>query len=737
MENTGRMTPIAAALVAGAGLGCFSQTITAQTESRAGVLEEVIVTAARRESSVLEVPSTIDVLGGAMLEQTGAENFQDYLAGVPAVGLTTVGGSGASRLGIRGVSNLTGGKYGSADSVATVGLYLNDVPISGAGPLPDLDIYDLQRVEVLKGPQGTLYGEGAMGGAVRLLTNPVDYEAFSGRVEAMVGSFEGGGLRQRTRGVVNVPLAGGRAGLRVVGSYSERDGFIDNVVTGEDEVNSRDSSALRINFGWQLSDRVDIDLLYLRNDSQVDGYSDVDESLDDYQQSLLEDREAELEFEVYALTANIEFGAATLTSVSSLVDSSRYLRPKFFFLGMPEETFPTEVDQDTFTQELRLVSTTSGDLSWILGAFYRDRDAATCGEFDAPGAAEAIGAEPFAARPCPLSRTAFTSYRDTEEGFEQLALYGDFTYALTPTLELIGGVRWFQEDLTLEQELLVGGFLSFLSNASAVETDVDDVLYRAGVRFTPQQNLSTYAMYSQGFRSGGPNLNSALVPGVPMLYEPDTLDNFEIGAKFQSDDGRLQLNAALFYSEWQDVQITDSVIVADNPFGFQSNAGAAEISGAEVDLVFSPLDRFTAGISLAYLDSELTEVPPGSDIVAGQPLTNTPEWSGSAFAELGFDAPGGGDGFARIDYQYTGGQYPDLATGPSTGVVVGGAFRELEARKLLNLRVGADFSNWGVDVFVTNLLDEVLEYGIDGVGSGNGLIVGDPRVLGATLRYSF
>ncbi|WP_339703830.1 TonB-dependent receptor [uncultured Sphingosinicella sp.] len=731
-----------AALLAATALGLAVTPAQAQDTATSAdfVGEEIVVTATRRETGVLDVPASISVLSGELLDRQGARGFADYLANQPGIGLTDVGG-GQTRIGIRGVANLTGSEYGTADSVEAVGIYLNEIPISGAGSAPDLAIYDLARVEVLKGPQGTLFGEGAMSGVVRLITNSPNFLDFEARGEASGATIKSGGDEWMVRGLINVPIISEAAALRVVGSWRRSGGFIDNVAVGEKNVNSSEHWSVRAVLGAKLGSDVSAELMYLRDDNRLDDFNDINPALGGLRQNLGEDRSTDQLFQLYALTVEANLGFADLVSASSYNKINRLHRPRFQFLGFPQETLPSQIKQTGFVQELRLVSQGDNRFDWIVGGFYRERDQSICGELDVPGGAAVLGtSDAGITRPCPVSRSPFILYRDVpNEGFNQLAFYGEASFELLPGLDLTGGARWFKEKTSYTQVLVASAPLSAINNTSFVKASVDDLIFKAGLSYRINPRILTYFTFSQGFRSGGPNLNSGIAPTIPPLFRPDTVNNYELGVKGSFLDGRVTINAAGFYTDWQDIQLLDAnvVVVGGSRFGYISNQGQARIYGFDTSVAVTPTQGLDLGVSVAYVNSKLTKASATSQLLVGQELPNSPPLTFSTFAAYGTALSDNVDLNLRADFAFTDNQSPDPLVAPGVGASLGTGWRNLKDNSRLNLTAGLDFDRFGFDIFALNVLNEIPEYGANVPASGGGVIIGTPRTIGARLRVAF
>lgn len=687
-------------------------------------LEEIVVTANRREQDVQEVPASVQVLSGRVLDQLGANDFEDYLNAISGVGMTR-SGSGTVKAGVRGVSNVIGSDSGVGDSTSAVGLYLNDVPIQGSGPLPDMALYDVQRIEVLKGPQGTLYGEGAMGGAIKMILTPPEPGVFSTRAEGGVSVTEDGGTNYEVKGVVNLPLIDERMAARLVASYRDDGGFVDNTFTNRDDVDSSTTLNFRGLLTWSLTDALSAEVLALHQDFDQDDFGEVVAGLGDLQSNLPEDRYHNVDFDLYALTLKYDLGGAELVSSSSYWQNERqqfyragtvgyFLNFTLEPFGLPlvapadPQGFTLFLDQQAFTQELRLSSTGDERIDWAVGAFYRSARQNSTG-YDTVVNFQAINDAMQSAGTFPPSALFESSYEfesKINEQFKQTALFGEVDIGLTDRLDLKLGARWFEEDLDLYQRSeglnLVALDLEGLgipnpdiSNASAKD---DNVIGRAGLSYRLSDDKMLYTLVSQGFRSGGPNFNAGLSgTTVPDLFKSDSLINYEIGAKTTWLDGRLIANASVYFIDWSDVQVR----VSGATTAYIDNAGKAEVRGGELQLIAAPADRWQLGLNLGLLQSELTSLAPGASGRIGSELPNAPETTGSAYVQYKWPLAVWGDAHVRADYLYVGEQTMELlpVSGPTDDYY-------LDAYDIGRVQAGVENDRWGAFVFADNIWNE-------------------------------
>lgn len=760
----------------GALCAVTSHTSTAQDSSAATserlVIDEIIVTAQRRSQSIQDVANSIDAFAGAELDALGKTNLEDVMTRVGGVGFTR-SGSGAIKLGMRGISAIAQDDYAFAGTVSTAGLYLNDVPIQGAGAVPDLNIYDLQRIEVLKGPQGTLYGEGAMGGAIKMVLNAPDLSEFEAKAEATALGTRNADVGYRVRGAVNLPIVQDKVALRLVGSTDDRPGYIDNIVTGEEGVNDTETWSIRASLLAQFTDNFSAEVLILSDELDMDGLGNEKIALGDLETDLLEDEFNRVETDLYALTVKYGFEFAEFTSVTSWHQQQRSIAQRLPLaidetilppFGLPpfgfsaNETLSAFDDAQTFTQEIRLVSSGDKTLDWTVGAFYRDRERDVCSFYDSPAAepfsdfVNAIGlgffAFPNTNFECDLqpptglditNRTAF-------EGFEQAAVYGEVNWELSSTLEVTAGLRYFDEEVTFSDQQDGFGLLSFfsvpeVSNASSV----DDVLFKAGISWTPDEDQLYYFNIAEGFRSGGSNLQAIVTtdPQRYLTFDSDDLINYEVGAKTTWYDGRLTLNGALYYSDWSDVQTQVFVPAVTVPLvGVLTSGGDAEVAGIELQLNYVASENLTTGFSVTAQEAEFSDPIPEANIVAGSQLPNAPDLTASAYVQ--YEIPSSlGAWYARLDYLHV----DEQRTVVEPVIVLSPPYDDnttiLPSYDLLNLTLGLRAESWYVTAFARNLTDERyrLDYSYGTAfffGSNPDLTaVGAPRTVGLTVGVDF
>lgn len=699
-------------------------------EAEALIADTVIVTATRRAERLVDVPMSIQAVSGEELTKLGAVDFSDYARTVAGVSFID-SGAGRSQISVRGIT--TGEDIGQG-AEATVGVYLDEVPISEASSQPDIKLFDIDRVEVLRGPQGTLYGSGSLGGTIRVMPNMPDFDAVSAELK-LTGSFtENGGFNKAMSGWVNLPLSS-KAAVRLVAYGIQNDGFLNDTYGGNGSrtgknINDEETFGGRLTFRLQPTDRLDVVLTGIYQKGEFGAYQQVTDNFPGLEIQQSTDQPFEDEYRIANLKVVYDFDFATLTSATSYFDRSRYLENDIdYFLealaGIPRAFSPLLYEADTFSQEIRLTSNGDGRFSWIVGAFYLDRSD------DFVQTINIFGAPP------PAAQADNLFYLQRNSDVEQTAGFAEVSYDVTDRLSVTAGLRVSEierkniseTDGLLIQELLSG---EFSENSTTPK-------FNLSYRLSPDSLV--YFQAAKGFRIGG--VNPGLPPCDPLAgcvidvgvnYDSDSLWNYEVGAKLQLLDNRLMLAGAVFYIDWSDIQL--SVSRGDGFDGFL-NAGTATSKGAEVEASYRVNPHFKVGGQVTYIDATLESIPAvvADFAIEGQKLPSVPEWSSALNFELGAPVWGNEYAYLRGDLQYVGSR--KNALGPIA--------EDLESYTLLNLRAGIQRGPYDLSVFVNNASDERAELfrsSIFGVRNGDPLqldrtTVNRPRTIGVSVGRSF
>lgn len=703
----------------------------------ATMLEEIVVTATRRAQTVRSVPYNIQAIPAQTLTNIGARSMSDYVRLVPGLSFTDEGARDGIRPFLRGLRS--GNDVGLVPTTST---YVDDVQVdrpSNFRPL-NLRLLDIERIEVLRGPQGTLYGGGAIGGTLRYITKKPNLREWEGRVGALLSSTDGGGTNNEASGMVNVPLVEDRLGVRAsVGRY-DNDGFIDNARLRRDDVNDDETVAARFALRAEPSDNLSIDLTYQYEKSEYGESAYSLSYLDGTQIDFGHPAGKSDKVHLAALTAAYDFGWAELTSSTSYVrddtDSSADVTPQIRdrlygrlvsfippFIELPAFTVYNEVANrsDAWTQELRLVSARDGSIDWIVGGYWYDSD--FHGHFQEhvpiPFANQA-DMELWLAAPLNDDRE-FVS--DVRESFQQRAGFGEIGYRITPAWRVSVGARYFDyEKRNTSWQIDQWNFFAGGRDAAGfarTQPRSDDYSYGAAdesgtvLRFNTSYNFGNddlvYITVAEGYRPGGFNSATGANP-IPEQYrqfESDSIASYELGGKFGFWGQRGYLSSALYYIDWTDMQ---TQIQLPTLFGLRGNAGKAHSQGIELELGLRDalVDGLSLGAGYSFNDVELEETTNGIGF-EGERAPFVPRHSGSLLADYSFVLAQRWNAGLNLLATYTGSSASDF--GPlkpdlALGVIPNSTYLPLEGYWLLNLSARLEAGRWLVRAFLDNALDE-------------------------------
>jgi len=755
-KSNSYVASIISIVVVSAGGIAMSRSAMAQVE--ADQLEELVVTAQKREQILSDIPMSITLLPGDMLEQQQAFDFQDLTALIP--GFSVTGSTpGVTRITLRGVN--TGGV------ASTVGVYYGEVPFGSSTGLAngailsgDFDTFDLARIEVLRGPQGTLYGASSLGGVLKYIPNEPSTEGPEARFKAGLETVKHGGLGYAFTGVMNVPLSNTFA-IRASGFYRYDDGFIDslgidpipsltdptvNVVDGtivEDNLNSSETYGGRFSALWTPTDNFSLNLSAMLQDINSDAPNQVDadaETLNPVYGELVQrryqDQWTDISYQVYSATMDWDFGPASVQSVTSWGDFKQDFQvdaalgialtggPPLaslisFIFGTPlSAVLPQTTATDKFTQELRLLSSDSDKFEWLLGMYYTDEDSLINQELLAVTA----NTEDIAPGLPALYAGSITS------NYKELAFFGNATWYITDRFDLSFGARASSNDQEMTQQAdgpLAGGPSLFTADSSE-----SPFTWSVSPQYDMTENSSIYARVATGFRPGGPNI---LPPGAPPelgSYDSDTLTSYEAGYKMNSDDSRFTLDFAAYYLDWKDIQLYAVV----NGYGVNANGGKARSKGAELAASFAATEALTLSFNGAYTNAQLTEdTDPALGGADGDALPYVPEWSFGLSADYQWAVMDNSTAYVGGTLGYTG-ERP-------TGFEGAAGYYELDGFTNLGLRAGLEAGKWAFELYVKNLTDTLGDSVVDVSNTPYTGVVAlgiiQPLTVGFTVGASF
>jgi iron complex outermembrane recepter protein len=679
------------AQVGGAGLGANVPDDNGATSEGGSTvqLEEIVVTAQKREERLINVPISIVALTADELHKRKVTSLDELSLSVPGLSIQS---NGAYRqIMLRGVSNVFGNS-------SLIGLYLDEASV-GSQPVlqPDLRTYDLERIEVLRGPQGTLYGEGSAGGTIRFITkNPVlDRFAMNAGVAALF--TEDGAPGQRIEAMLNMPVVRNKFGLRFAGTFDHQGGWMDQPFNNREDFNDQNLLNVRVKGLWQPSSefRADVMAIGHRNDAAPGRGEDADGH---YSQvfNLATTPTMEDDYELYNATLSYDFPAARLLSASSYIEQDRTNRNLgnrlLLFPPIPLEIYYSNLalDVESFTQELRLNSIGSDPWQWTIGAFYRDF------RYNSVSSDVLFGltSPPGTPLPTPIS----FSLRNLSKSW---ASFVDASYELTARVNIGAGLRYFED----EQERVNGfGLTSDAIAPGPRQMEKFDTLNpRVYAQFKVSDRVNSYASAAKGFRSGGFNF-----VGAP-TFDPESVWTYELGTKMSLADGRFSADAAVFYSDYRDYQINGTVVVDGLSFNVFSNAGNARIEGVEWALSWRPAERWNLSFNGDYVESEFYEINSADgSYIEGDQLDFFPKYAVAVSVQRDFNW-GGRDGFTRVDYNQQGRMTfrNRHLLGPPPAPPTPFYFDESDVVNMLNLNLGLQWNdNVSLSIFAQNLLDD-------------------------------
>ena len=746
-------------------LGCCVTTVSLaadEQESSSLILEEVIVTATRRGEFIQDIAISVSAISKQSIEQEGILSFEDYGVRIPNVAFSASNSTNAANslsISIRGVAG-TGG---------TTGFYIDDTPLpQGLNPR----VMDMERIEVLRGPQGTLFGARSLGGTVRLITTQPDTDEFSGVLHAAVGTITDGEESFLGDITLNFPISDDAA-LRVTAYAQSIGGFIDiepaagadsPYVAGDPSVplltstikdfNSHDIKGFQLTGRFEfLEDRLTITPRIMYEKADYDGRTQVDETstqgIGDRTNRRFFDLPEEVGNQWYLGTLTIAYEAdfgqfisasswfdreTTDAEDAAQADAAGALvgipgQPLLPILGFPEGSVSPVLirlssNVDSFTQEFRFTSDWDGPLRLTAGLFYQELNADA--EFP-----------PTALPPVPVEDIDLFS-QTLDQTITENAVFAEMTYNFTDRFRLILGGRYFDNKVSITE--FQGG--TFGSGLTLVESHSEDgTTFRFGGQFDVNDSSMIYATASEGFRIGGPNtlplnvcgddiIEAGLDPNDISFYDSDSLTSYELGYKSRFSGGRVQFNAALFHIDWNDIQQGVSFPCG---FGAQINAGKAEIDGGEVELNVLLTDGLSLALGAGYNDSEIVDNDGRDELLpVGSSIQNVPKWTFNAALDWNFNVselPM----FAYLSYTHV---------DDSEGRHQSGVDAARDAYDLVNFRIGAEFEKYTIAFFVENLTDETADFGnksplaLDTPGLKR-VSVNYPRTFWLDFRYRF
>jgi iron complex outermembrane recepter protein len=759
--------------------------------------QEIVVTATLRETSLLDVPFSINAQTEQDIQRSAAQTVEDLSRNVAGLAVQNLG-PGQNQVSIRGVSagQIVRDQPGVKEQV---GVYLDDSVISLSLFTPDLDLFDLNRVETLRGPQGTLFGAGSVGGTLRYITNQPRLGRTEGMIEANVNLVAEDDIGGALRGMINLPL-GDAAAIRAVAYHTEYGGFIDALgPAGGDNVNGGRRTGGRLALRFEPADGISITPRVLYQQIRANGFNRQEVynlyanpftnaaapggrapvTFGERQQYLLLRERFEDDTFLADLNVTADLGPVTLTSVTTYInrdilvsrDASALTGSVSVDLGFPAAgvLLPSNLvdttDLETFTQEVRLASSNSGPFQWLVGAFYSDVDRFYRQRLPTPGYDAFIDAR-FGAGTAAAVTNGFplnSPYNaDLPYDIRQTAIFGEASYQFG-RVTLTAGGRYY--DFSEEREFNSGGLFSNGDNDTD-ETSSSGFSPRFIATWEAADDVRVNAQVSKGFRLGGVNdplniglcgpTDAATFGGFPS-YDDETLWNYELGVRGQRRG--LSFAAAAFYTDISNLQVTADAGSCSSRVVF--NVAEAHTMGLEAELSATLAQGFSVSLSGSILEAELDSsvTTPAGAVVAGiregNRLPSVPKFQLSASATYEWPVMENANAYLGASFQHVGSRYTqtgDQENNPRTfvhGLAFGGAPANaattldlrLPAYNYVNLSAGIDWDNgWGAMLYVNNLFDENALLSFDRERGGRarlGFNIGQPRIIGLTVRRRF
>ncbi len=773
-----RLAPAVAAAVAAFAA---APALHAQTASATqGTLEEIIVTATKRAESVQSIAVSVSALSEEELENRGASEFFDFALSIPnlSFGAATDGVLSSRSISLRGISG-----------VNTTGVYIDDTPISET---IDPRILALERIEVLRGPTGTLYGARSLGGTIRYITRKPDFSGFDGQVRASLsGTDESGGTNYGASASFNIPL-GDRAGVLLSLLSDDRAGVFDRAVgpiadhlgqpatlaspasaSVTEDVDSQSVRAYRASFLFQPTQSLTIEPRVTHQTTNLDGFPLADVRPDNFAQNrdFNTPEGGEDEWTLFSLNVNYDSPAGSFVSATSVFnrDTFEFEESGSFinflqalpaaaggfglrdargdqFTPLSSPIYQT-LNFETTVQEFRFSSDLSGGVNYVAGLFYqqvRDDEDFRPRNF-APGLAAEFGA---IGAPWPFGDLVFTSERPSET--EELGAFGELDYAVNDRFAATLGLRWYQTEydfsnrqagLAVQLPLADDAPISSVPAATGSQKE-DGVIFKASMDYQARENLFLYGKVAQGFRIGGANGPVPNSLGCPAnlaslnlgslntaTYDSDELISYEIGVKSGFSD-RLRINAAAFLIDFDNIQ---QAVQLGCGFQFRANFGAARSSGFEFELNARPNDSLSLGLSYGRTNADFTESVGSAINQQGDPLQFVPDVTASF--NLEYTAAGflpKADLYLRFDYSHVGESLSQ----------VNSQRRVREAYEQASLRAELRTGDWAVGLFADNLTNDIAN-----LADNRSLaaetpgrprwVVSRPRTIGLSFSYDF
>ena len=711
--------------------------------SASGSLETITVTATKRSEDLKDVPLSISAVTGAELEERHIENYQDLVHQVPGIYFASGGSAGLNSVGLRGISSTAGSP--------TVGMYLDEVPITfpniySSGATQPL-FFDMDRIEVLRGPQGTLYGASSMGGTIRFITRQPDLDQFGGSVYSELSGTEHGGINYEERAVVNVPLVPGQAALRLGADYQDESGYINRLTPdgniANEGTNQEQTGAIKATLKVKLDDNWTITPSVFAQRLRVDDNSLYYVGLPKLSQDELIMASGKDEMFIPSVTVDGDLGWADLTSATSyfwrrlphVFDSTGYNAGYFSYIlettPALQQRFPNAnpgsigniaspayntPESSQYSEELRLASKSTKEsglpFTWLAGIYAADQHLNMSDQEFIPGLSKALQqvyGVPASTIGNLIGYPQLSDSADSEDqrtDLRQISGFGEITYYVTDALSATAGLRYLVARATDGGNK--SGYFAGGNTEYAAPTTHDYALTpKFALSYAIDPDVTAYASATKGYRLGAAehpipasicagDLSAIGLGAPPQSYTPDKLWSYETGAKSSLLDNRLSVNGDFYYIDWSNVQ--QSIYLPTCGYQITVNAGTAQSYGSELEIRFKATSDLDLSLSGGYTHATLTQAAPGTGAVDGDKLLYTPDWTMTIGVDYHHALTDSADGFIRADWDWTGashGAYLASNTDYSRPVY-----------DVLNGAIGVDIGEMEISLFAKNLLNQ-------------------------------
>ena len=733
--------PLAPASAASAAAPAVAPAATASTASATTptTLDSVIVTAKRRQQA-RDVAGAVSAVSGAQLEATGAQGLSDYIQREPGVVFNSYQ-PGVSHVVVRGIATSSGNVQGQG----TTGYFLNEVPLTEPGftiVVPDIDTFDLDRVEVLRGPQGTLFGSASMGGAVQYIANVADPRAFDAAAEATVSRTRNAKTGFGGKLMLNLPIQQDMLAVRAVGQYRRDPGYLDNIGTGQDGSNKSVLTGGRFSAVLTPSRDTKFSWLSLLQSTDSDDNAYRIQGLGELQRNTAIPEFTNTRVDVHSLRLDQELGWARLTALAAHQKKQQDWRFDFTPIRVfynadldLDLTSPLYINSggksSSNSLELRLASSTGSAVDWLVGAMFFDTDKDLYEQIGAQGAAAAFDGSsmfgPGSGAVIAPDGEIFNAFYSKVKGKES-ALFGEATFPLAPSWKLTGGGRFFRTKVETTSTQV--GFSTYPGAPIVTPSETSESGFnpKLSLAYSASPDLMVYALAAEGFRFGTPNTPGLSSYPIPSGSGSDSLRNYELGTRTSWDEGRLLFDATLFHIDWRDIQLR---LQTPDFFNYAANGGKAHSTGVEVSTRWRPAQAFDWQASVTWqrarLDEDLFILFAGT-APKGSRLPGSADWTVSNLWTYRF--AGDTSPTVTLGHQFVSSGISDL-----NSAVAGATPNRQGNYNLFDLRYRMSFGSTDMTLFGSNLTDKrgvtrtVSE--VNGVGEG----IVRPRTFGVTMNW--